>query len=188
MDAEDELKAGKDIDEVYWRLIYTLSPNIEIFFWKNKKYSSLSDFGYEMLEKLRNKDMSDKDFWDKVLLHKLLSQYLDFHKVSNATHVALASLEATNADRRNDTVKYYLIDFLLTNKPELQIDDKIIYTTDELSSYVSQLINESEEKFDVFCSKLLSPDNKLTDEFEAWLIALGKRKELEKWKQSLIVY
>ena len=50
---------------------------------------------------------------------------------------------------------------------------------------MNSLLDDSAEAFENFAYKLTDNDNKLNEEFEAWLIALGKRNELENWKQNL---
>ena len=50
---------------------------------------------------------------------------------------------------------------------------------------MNSLLDGSIEAFEIFSYKLIDDNNKLNEEFEAWLIALGKRDELNNWKQNL---
>ena len=58
-------------------------------------------------------------------------------------------------------------------------------TAEKLVKYMNDLLDDSTEAFEEFCFKLIDADNNLNEEFEAWLIALGKRRELQTWKQNL---
>ncbi|MBR0290191.1 MAG: protein kinase [Selenomonadaceae bacterium] len=185
MDAEEEIKKGNNEDVTFWRLLYKLAPNVEEFFWKNKLYPSLQSFGQEILTKLRQSDMSDKNLWDEVFANRLLSQYLELHSQPKEVVNAVRSLETTNRDRRDGLISYYHTAYLLTGKKELQIEDKKFYTAEELAEHMNFLLDESTEAFENFSNKLIDNDNKLNEEFEAWLIALGKRDELNNWKQNL---
>lgn len=185
IDAEEEIQSGKDSDVAFWKLLYKLVPDIKEFFWKNKRYSSLQSFGQEMLTKLRQSDMSDKNLWDEIFANQLLSQYLEFHSQPKEAVDAVKSLETTNTDRRDGLISYYHAAYLLTGKKELQVEDKKFYTAEELAEHMNSLLDGSTEAFENFSYKLIDNDNKLNEEFEAWLIALGKRDELNNWKQNL---
>ena len=185
IDAEEEIQRGKNVDEVFFALIYKLLPTLQEFYWKDKKYSSLADFGWDILNKLRHADMSEKNLWDEIFANKLISKYLTSHKQAREIISAVQSLENTNEDRKNDLQKYYLMAYILTGKRELQIDDKNFSSPEELAEHMNFLLNNSESNFENFCDKLMDDNNKLNVEFESWLIALGKRNELENWKQNL---
>lgn len=185
MDAEEEIQSGQDSDVAFWKLLYKLAPDVKEFFWKGKLYSSLQSFGQEMLTKLRQADTSDKNYWDEIFANHLLSQYLELHAQPKEAVDAVQSLETTNRDRRDGLISYYHAAYLLICKKELQVDDKKFYTAEELAEYMNSLLDDSAEVFENFAYKLTDNDNKLNEEFEAWLIALGKRTELENWKQNL---
>ena len=185
IDVEEEIQHGRDSDVAFWKLLYKLAPNVKEFFWKNKRYPSLQSFGQEMLTKLRQSDMSDKNLWDEIFANRLLSQYLEFHSHPKEVVNAVKSLETTNRDRRDGLISYYHTAYLLTGKKELQIEDKKFYTAEELAEHMNSLLDDSTEAFENFSNKLIDNDNKLNEEFEAWLIALGKRDELNNWKHNL---
>ena len=185
IDAEEEIQSGKDSDVAFWKLLYKLAPDIKEFFWKNKRYSSLQSFGQEMLTKLHQSDMSDKNLWDEIFANQLLSQYLELHSQPKEAVDAVKFLEITNTDRKDGLISYYHAAYLLTGKKELQVEDKKFYTAEELAEHMKFLLDDSTEAFEIFSYKLIDSDNKLNEEFEAWLIALGRRDELNNWKQNL---
>jgi hypothetical protein len=55
----------------------------------------------------------------------------------------------------------------------------------ELATFMKKLLESSYEKFVEFCHSLISYDDVLDVQLEAWLIALGKSTELEKWRKQL---
>lgn len=185
MDAEEEIQRGNNDDLVFWKLLYKLALDVKEFFWKGKLYSSLQSFGQEMLTKLRQADTSDKNYWDEIFVNHLLSQYLELHAQPKEAVDAVKSLETTNRDRRDGLISYYHAAYLLIGKKELQVDDKKFYTAEELAEYMNSLPDDSADVFENFAYNLTDNDNKLNEEFEAWLIALGKRNELKNWKQNL---
>lgn len=185
MDVEEEIQRGKDSDVAFWNLLYKLAPDVKEFFWKGKSYPSLQEFGQNILIKLRLSDMSDKNLWDEILSKHLLSQYLELHSQPKEIVGAVKSLETTNRDRRNGLISYYHIAYLLTGKKELLVDGKNFSTPEELAEHMNSLLDDSMETFEKFCYKLINKENSLNEEFEAWLIALGKRNELNAWKQNL---
>ena len=185
MDAEEEIQRGEDSDFAFWKVLYKLAPDLEEFFWKGKKYSSLKKFGQDMLIKLRLADMSYKNFWDEIINWRLLSQYLEIHSQPQKIIDGVKSLENTNRDRRDERIKYYLLAYLLMGKKELRVEEKNFSTTEELAEHMNNLLGDSFATFEEFCYKLIYSKNALNEEFEAWLISLGKRNELNSWKQNL---
>ena len=185
MDAEEEIDRGGNVDIAFWKLLYKLTPDVKEFFWKGRSYPSLQKLGQEMLTRLRRADMSDKNFWDEILGKRLLSQYLESHSQPKEIISAVKSLENTNRDRRDGLISYYHVAYFLAGKKELQVANKNFSTAEQLAEHMNALIGESVEKFEQFCYKLIDSNNKLSEEFEAWLIALGKRNELNSWKQNL---
>ena len=138
-----------------------------------------------MLIKLRLADMSDKNFWDEIINRHLLSQYLEIHSQPQRIINGIKALENTNRDRKDECIKYYLLAYLLTGKNELRIEEKNFATAEELAEHMNNLLGDSAATFEEFCYKLIDNKNALNEEFEAWLISLGKRNELNNWKQKL---
>jgi len=185
MDAEDEIRNGNDINLVYWRFIYRLSPKMKNFFWADKNYPSLANFGQDVLNSLRSNNLVNRPFWDEVMAYHLSSEYLKIHGEDERIILAVKNIEDTNIDRGNDFTKYYLLAYLVIKKPELKIANNIFHTTEELSTHINELMLVSLDDVEHFCYNLITEENRLNPEFEAWLIVLGKRKELEKWKETI---
>ena len=74
-------------------------------------------------------------------------------------------------------------------KPEGEIyfktDDLDLFNLRELREYMMELYAESYDKLKKFCSTLVDNKQELKPRFEVWLLALGKRKELNEWKSGI---
>ena len=191
MDAEDEASrtVGKD-DIIFWNLLYKIYPELNGFYWMGQIYESLPALGRDMLEKLWKNDKSNYTYWDSVLDNKLLTAYLTTVKSRNAgLSAAAAALETvhslSNRSKRDTLINYYTMAYLLSGQKLFSTGNKQLKNVTELTAYMKTLLDSSYEEFEDFCHTLIDYDDTLDAQFEAWLIALGKRKELESWRTSL---
>jgi len=191
MDAEDEASrtAGKD-DIIFWNLLYKIYPELNGFYWMGQIYESLPALGRDMLEKLWKNDKSNYTYWDSVLGNKLLTNYLATVKSKNAGLSAAASALETahglaNRSKRDTLMNYYTMAYLLSGQKLFSIGNKQLKNVSELTAHMKTLLDSSYEEFEDFCHTLIDYDDTLDVQLEAWLIALGKRKELDAWRHSL---
>jgi len=189
MDAEDEAKNlnGKD-DIIFWRLLYKLAPELRAFYWKGLSFESLPAFGRDMLEKLWSGNKSHYDYYDSILNEKLLSQYIqmiahDNEELKNAVD-SIETMYKIEGKKQKEKV-YFMMAYMLSGQKIFNFEGKQFRTVGELAEYMKQLLDSSYEEFQSFCHKLIDFNNNLDVQFECWLIALGKRKELEQWRNSL---
>lgn len=192
MDAEEEATktAGKD-DIIFWNLIYRIYPELKGFYWIGQIYESLPAMGRDMLERLWKKDKTNYAYWDSILENKLLTSYLSKVKSKNdGLATASAALETahslSNRSERDTLMNYYNMAYLLSGQKLFCIDNKQFKNVSELTAYMKTLLASSYEEFENFCHKLIDYEDTLDVQFEAWLIALGKRKELEAWRADLL--
>lgn len=191
IDAEEESTqtAGKD-DVIFWNLLYKIYPDLNGFYWLGHIYESLPALGRDILEKLWKNDKSDHTYWDSILENKLLTNYLKNIKSKNSDlEKASSALETVHKvgkkSKRDALMNYYTMAYLLSGQKLFNVDNKQLKNVAELSAYMKGLLDSSYEEFEDFCHKLIDYDDTLDVQFEAWLIALGKRKELESWKKQL---
>ncbi len=191
MDAEEEATrtAGKD-DIIFWDLLYKIYPELNGFYWMGQIYESLPALGRDMLERLWKNDKSNYSYWDGILGNKLLTNYLSKVKSKN-TNLATASsaLETShnlgNRSKRDTMMNYYTMAYLLSGQKLFAIGEKRLKNVAELTAHMKGLLDSSYEEFEDFCHSLIDYDDTLDVQLEAWLIALGKRKELDAWRHSL---
>lgn len=191
IDAEEESTqtAGKD-DVIFWNLLYKIYSDLNGFYWLGHIYESLPALGRDMLEKLWKNDKSDHTYWDSILENNLLSNYLtNIKSKNNDLKKASAALETAHKlpgkSKRDTLMNYYTMAYLLSGQKLLHVDNKQLKDISELTAYMKGLLDSSYEEFEGFCHSLIDYDDTLDVQFEAWLIALGKRKELENWKKQL---
>ena len=191
MDAEEEATKNPGNDDiVFWDLLYRLYPGLNGFYWYGHTYESLPAFGREMLEKLWAKDCSDYDYWNSILKNQLLSKYLVKIKSTNdklaKVTSALESSYKINADNeRGQLVDYYTMAYLLSGQKLFAVGEKRLKSVAELTAYMKSLLDSSYEEFEAFCHSMIDYNDTLDVQLEAWLIALGKRNELETWRRNL---
>ena len=193
MEAEEEATrtTGKD-DLIFWQLLYRIYPELKGFYWMGKIYESLPALGRDMLERLWKNDKSQRGYWDSVLGNRLLTGYLSVVKSQNEELFAAASaLETAHSlegrSKRETMMNYYTMAYLLSGQKLFNVGDKQLKSVPDLTAYMKGLLDSSYEEFEDFCHSLIDYDDTLDVQLEAWLIALGKRNELEAWRHSLNV-
>jgi len=190
-DAEEKatLATGQD-DIVFWELLYRLYPELNGFYWMGRIHESLPALGRDMLEKLWRGDEADSAYWDGILDNKLLSHYLTMIRSDNEDLAAAAAAVETahglsGRTRRSERMNYYTMAYLLSGQKLFALGEKRLRSVEELRDHMKVLLARSYEALEEFCHSLIDYDDTLDVQLEAWLIALGKRDELEAWRQSL---
>lgn len=191
LDAEKEATrtAGKD-DIIFWNLLYKIYPALNGFYWMGKTYESLPALGRDMLERLWSNDKSNFSYWDSILENKLLTNYLSIIKSKNdALASATSALETAhtigNQSKHDTKMNYYTMAYLLSGQKLFAVGEKRLKNVSELIAHMKELLDSSYEEFEDFCHSMIDYDDTLDVQLEAWLIALGKRKELDTWRHSL---
>ena len=191
MDAEEEATKNPGNDDiVFWDLLYRIYPELSGFYWLGHTYESLPALGREMLEKLWAKDCSDYDYWNSILKNQLLSKYLvkvksNNDKLAKATAALESSYKINIGNRRALLMDYYTMAYLLSGQKLFAVGGKKLKSVPELAAYMKSLLDSSYEEFEAFCHSMIDYNDTLDVQLEAWLIALGKRSQLEVWRSNL---
>ena len=179
---------GRD-DMIFWKLLYKLSPNTTEFYWKGYTYQGLSALGREILEKLWKNDTSNDIYYYEILEEKMLSNYVAIKADKNkALADAVKGLEDgyKMADTQRAKKKnLYLMAYMLSGQKLMRFDGKEFRTVGEFVDYMKELLDESYEKFEAMCHKLIDYGDNLDVQFESWLLAHGKKKELNSWRENI---
>ncbi len=188
LDAEDEVSGGGDPDLAFFRLIYRLDPDTKAFFWKGRRFDSISALGDYILDSMNSGNITD-EFVSEVLSRKLISAYVGSVSPGDKTLAEAArSLEDMvkygGQDERAAMLARYTVGFALSGDKLLHVEDRSFGSVDELVRYMKSLLSEDFTAFERFCGRIISPDSELDVQFEAWLNSLGKREEVEKWKSQ----
>ena len=189
--AEEEAgrENGKD-DIIFWKLLYQLNPKLKGFYWMGQTYESLPAFGRDVLEKLWDKDKSQYSYYSSILSEKLLSQYVLMaapknEKLKKAAEAIEDSYELEKNNGTDMQRTYYLMAYTLSGQKLLLLDGEQIRTVGELANYMRSVLAESFDKFEALCHRLVDYDGNLDFQLETWLMAIGKQKEIEKWRASM---
>lgn len=190
IDAEEEATRinGRD-DMIFWKLLYKLSPNTTDFYWKGRAYQGLPALGREVLEKLWKSDTSSDSYYYEILEEKMLSNYVAIKADKNkALADAVKGLE--DGHKMADTGRakkknLYLMAYMLSGQKLMHFDGKEFRIVGEFADYMKELLDESYEKFEAVCHKLIDYEDNLDVQFESWLLALGKKKELNSWRENI---
>lgn len=191
MDAEEEAAhAAEKEDLIFWNLLYKIYPELEGFYWAGKAYESVAALGNDMLEKLWVRDKSDYAYWNSILTNKLLTDYLSkIRPADEGLLAAVSALETAHAvngkKKRSRLMNYYTMAYLLSGRKLFAIGDRRLENVEQLVGYMEELLASSYEEFEAFCHKQLAGDDMLDVQLEAWLIALGKREELDSWRRQV---
>jgi len=190
IDAEEEATRvnGRD-DIIFWKLLYKLNPNTTDFYWKGHVYQGLPALGREILEKLWKNDTGNDAYYYEVLNEKILSKYVEMKAGKNKTLLeAVKGLEDGHKLADNQRAKgknLYLMAYMLSGQKLMHFGGKEFRTVGEFADYMKELLDDSYEKFESACHSLIDYDDNLDVQFESWLLALGKKKELKAWREAI---
>lgn len=189
--AEEEAgrENGKD-DIIFWKLLYQINPKLKGFYWKGQTFESIAAFGRDVLEHLWDKDESQFPYYASVLSEKMLSAYVNQaapknEKLKKAAAAIEDSYELEIINGTDMKRTYYLMAYTLSGQKLLLLNGEQFRTVGELANYMRSVLDESFERFETLCHTLVDYDGNLDFQLETWLIAIGKQKEIEKWRASI---
>lgn len=186
---EEGRENGRD-DIIFWRLLHQINPKLKGFYWKDHTYESLPAFGRDVLEKLWDRDHSEFSYYASILEEKLLTQYVLHAQPKNEKlkKVAAAIEDSYELEKNNGSDMrrtYYLMAYTLSGQKLLLLDGEQFRTVGELVGYMRTVLDESYDRFESLCHRLVDYDGNLDFQLETWLMAIGKQKEIEAWRASM---
>ena len=122
------------------------------------------------------------------LVKKMYGKSVIAEEVNKALSEAVKGLE--DGDKLADSPRLkkknlYLMAYLLSGQKLMQFDGKEFRTVGEFADYMKSLLDDSYDKFEEACHRLIDYDDNLDVQFESWLLALGKKKELNAWREAI---
>jgi hypothetical protein len=174
---------------IFWKLLYKLNPNTTDFYWKGHVYQGLPALGREILDKLWKDDAANDTYYYDILNERMLSNYVSIKAAENkgladavkGLEDAYQIAETQRAKKKN----LYLMAYMLSGQKLMHMEGKEFRTVGEFADYLKGLLDESYDKFEAVCHKLIDYDDNLDVQFESWLLALGKKQELNAWRKGL---
>ena len=189
MDAEDAQANGSNADFLFFQTIYKLSPTMRAFYWRGNRFESLPELGNSILEHMRSNNRSNYGLYDEILSRKVISEYITMKDAKNEQLInAARSLEERfinhHSDEHEKELSYYLTGYMLSGQRTYLLNGKTYNSVDELVQTLHGLLTSSESEFEGLCDQIIDRTGTLSEQFEAWLITLGKHEELQKWRMS----
>lgn len=191
LEAEEEAARtnGRD-DTIFWKLLYRLDSEMQGFCWRGLFFEGLPALGRDMLERLWDGDQSQYLYYEGILGEKILSQFTaliapqneDLQKAAQAIEDSWQIQFAAKEDMRRT---YYLMAYTLSGQKLFRLGGEQFRTVGELAGYMRELLDESLENFERLCHRLVDYDGNLDVQLEAWLIAIGKQEELDRWRRLM---
>lgn len=185
--AQDEVENGNASDDfLFFEVIYKLSPNISTFYWKDRKYDDISELGLAIQKNAQNSTPEFNSFFSELCKNGIISEYMKLHNFSEAEVKGMKACEFAIDKNNKDIVKYYSAGYLLTDSDKriFKLENESFTNTKSFSDYLVMVLTDSVENFNKVCEKLIDKNGTLVPQFEAWLNAVGKGKELEQWKKE----
>ncbi|MBQ8498059.1 MAG: hypothetical protein IJ489_11490 [Clostridia bacterium] len=186
---ETILAEPMDAEVIFLDFLYQLDPLLIGFYKKGRFYDSFSAFGEEMLEMLYADDTSEQPYWDSILHQRILTKYME-RLFGNTEYLQKAEvlenmLTDEDMDQRSLLLRDYAMAYLIADDIFFRINDQKLRNVSELTQYMKDLLEQSYEAFEDFCHTLVDYNDVLDVQLEAFLLALGKQKELLLWREGL---
>ena len=128
------------------------------------------------------------EFAGEVLSRRLISEYVRLTTADERLFEAARSVEdnarLSAGDLRGELCARFTAGFALAKERKLHVDDLEFSGTGEITALLNSLLRTDVLMFERLITRLTGVDGTLDPQFEAWLIALGRRDEVEKWKSS----
>lgn len=189
MDAEDAQAKGGNPDFLFFQTIYKLSPTMRTFYWRDNHFESLPELGNSILAHLRASDRSNFGLYDEILSRRVISEYVSMKDEKNEQLISAArNLEerfiSHHSDEHEKELSYYLTGYMLSGQRSFILNEKTYNSVDELVTTLHKTLSVSESDFEKLCDQIIDRTGSLSEQFEAWLITIGKHEELQKWRMS----
>ena len=189
MDAEEAQAKGGDPDFLFFQTIYKICPSLRTFYWKENHFDSLKDLGDSILKQFRQNDYSKLSVYSEMLYRGTISEYVSIKEDNNNEMISAAkSLEERFTKNRNDMragrLTCFLAGYMLSGQRTLVLLGESYNNVDELVQALQRKLKSSETEYLELCNRLIDKNGVLAEQFEAWLLALGKHEALQIWRRN----
>ena len=190
IEAEEAYGTGINSDLLFFKILYKLDSSLEDFIWKGRQFNSLEALGKDTQDRLWKEKKPNMSLVNDILKNRVLSAYLD--SMDNTTEEMKKSVQALENsfiqnyhDYRQRKMNYYLLGYLLSGRRVFYKNDREFESVEQLVAYLQELIQISYKNFEEYCESLIDSENKLDEQFETWLMALGKNDQIISWRKKL---
>ncbi|MBQ9358125.1 MAG: protein kinase [Abditibacteriota bacterium] len=186
----DDLMEGEgDEDMRFFECIYRLDPQMREFCWKDQRFADLKELGFKLFGELHS-GRAGAGFGE-ILANGLVSVYLKHTAPGNGAAGRLAGdieqlYRVAGEGSRNSVMAMYSMAFALTGSREyVHKDGSRFACPEDMTDYLEKAHSRSYEDFVKACLSFIDEKNELEPQLEAWLLALGKKNEVEAWKEQI---
>ena len=188
---EDEYENNQELsDLIFWKALYEINSGTHEFYWKHQMFKDLNELGKRIIEGFQDNSFEIKRMAEEIIRYKLVSQYIKIVAPDN-NYILIESIEALEnrcnkaEGTREKVFQSFILGYMISKEKLFAFDGKSFASVQEFINHVMRLRAQSVDHFEVFCKKLISIDNELTPQFEAWLIANNKQEILHRWKRDM---
>ena len=191
-DLHELMVSKEDADICFMRALHAIDHGTFAFMWKDKYYQDIKDFAYITHIELNGKNRQTISYLENAMLQHALSEHVRMvYPKRNEIAENIRQIEDyfSKQDiqrKERDTYSYVML-YRLLGKYELKIGDQTFDSIQGLTNHLLQLRLQSSVDFEQFCHELISYDDSLSSQFEAWLIALGKQNTIREWKKNITI-
>lgn len=141
------------------------------------------DLGSRILHALRTTGEIPADVEERILAGGISAI------AEEGQRAAIAAMEdryaQENCAGREKALLMYLVGFMLCGVAALIIDGDTFCTVEELAAWLASRCRRSTAAFTRACHRLLDENHLLDPQLEAWLIAQGRRQDVQKWQAEI---
>lgn len=187
---EKEYESNPDnSDLIFWKAMYEINSGTYEFYWKNQIYKDLNELGKKIVDGYQANSFEIKRTVEEIIKYKLVSQYIKTVAPDNS--ILIESINALE-DRcvqaegsRDKTLQSFILGYMISKDKVFVLDGVNFGSVQEFINHVMRLRSQSVDRFEMFCKKVISIDNELSPQFEAWLIANDKQEIIHQWKRGM---
>ncbi|MGN1020533.1 MAG: protein kinase [Aristaeellaceae bacterium] len=185
------MSEGGDADIVLMRALHVVDHGTFAFMWKGRYFQHIKDFAYQAQEALVARDRQLRSCLETAMAQHAISVhagivYPQRRELSDQIRKIENYFINLAAQRREQEVCCHVMLYQLQGKYVLKLGDRAFESIAALTSHIMQLRDTDTIAFEQCCHSLIAYDNGLSPQFEAWLIALGKKNTVHQWRNSII--
>ncbi len=178
-------KSVEDEEEniLFLKTMLKLECSINQIYWKGKCYENIIDMGTQFLEDLQCGNNKMTEMINLMLQYNFFSFYIGLKSPDSREEIdVMKKIEsAYKVSKINPEREHYMLAYALAEYKNFVIDGNKFDSVTKLETYLKEQLRISVSAFEKACKKMVKDDGQLTTAYETWLIALGKRNDINKW-------
>lgn len=198
IDAEEAVKKDRMASDIeFFRLLYRMNPQMQAFHWRTNHYASMTELGFEILKRLREKDIHKIREMDSLMHSKVFSvreATINTSGSDEGKRIAriISSIEEKymlaqkNNDERTKLEQLYILGYYYSGSKTLITSFGSFNNIKSLIDFFKDVMKNSPEKMDTYSAELIisgkdydnAQNNKVIEkpmpEFAGWLTAHKK--------------